>query len=215
MGTMPDGMGKQVKGLSTMNVTTIPTDQIHPNDYNPNELSEEEYAELVSEVRHLGRLPKPVVACRASAAVVSNGRRETTAMDRESPTAIVETYRTRRERLAPSESEITIPLRGKRGHGYLYGPGWAGVWLNTHRPNASLSRLQPDFPRLIVQQVGDGECMFRVPFQDLVRLLPKLGARIRARPQIPDAEREWRRARAVELNRKLGRKHVERDADAA
>jgi ParB/RepB/Spo0J family partition protein len=36
-------------------------DQIQPNDYNPNQMSPEAFAELVAEVRHLGRLPKPVV----------------------------------------------------------------------------------------------------------------------------------------------------------
>src|SRR3972149_8603943 len=39
----------------------IPTSDIRPNDYNPNRMSEEEFAELVGEVKHLGRLPKPVV----------------------------------------------------------------------------------------------------------------------------------------------------------
>jgi ParB/RepB/Spo0J family partition protein len=32
-----------------------------PNDWNPNEMDSEGFAELVEEVRHLGRLPKPVV----------------------------------------------------------------------------------------------------------------------------------------------------------
>ncbi len=40
---------------------TLATHSIHPNDYNPNRMTDEEYAELVMEVKHLGRLPKPVI----------------------------------------------------------------------------------------------------------------------------------------------------------
>ena len=39
----------------------LPTDRLHPNDYNPNAMTTEEFTELVEEVQHLGRLPKPVV----------------------------------------------------------------------------------------------------------------------------------------------------------
>ena len=46
---------------TTAAVTHLPTDQLQPNDYNPNRMTREEFAELVEEVRHLGRLPKPVV----------------------------------------------------------------------------------------------------------------------------------------------------------
>jgi ParB/RepB/Spo0J family partition protein len=46
-------------------VTYLPTDQLQPNDYNPNRMTEEEFAELAEEVRHLGRLPKPVVVREA------------------------------------------------------------------------------------------------------------------------------------------------------
>jgi ParB family chromosome partitioning protein len=42
-------------------ITTLPADTLHPNEYNPNRMTEAEYAELVAEVRHLKRLPKPVV----------------------------------------------------------------------------------------------------------------------------------------------------------
>jgi ParB/RepB/Spo0J family partition protein len=42
-------------------VTVLPVDRLHPNEYNPNRMTEAEYAELVAEVRHLNRLPKPVV----------------------------------------------------------------------------------------------------------------------------------------------------------
>ena len=42
--------------------TTLPLKALQPNDYNPNQMADERFAELVEEVRHLGRLPKPVVA---------------------------------------------------------------------------------------------------------------------------------------------------------
>jgi ParB/RepB/Spo0J family partition protein len=42
-------------------ITTLPADRLHANEYNPNRMTEAEYAELVAEVRHLKRLPKPVV----------------------------------------------------------------------------------------------------------------------------------------------------------
>lgn len=35
--------------------------QIKPNDWNPNQMTDEEFAELVAEVRHLGKVPKPIV----------------------------------------------------------------------------------------------------------------------------------------------------------
>jgi ParB/RepB/Spo0J family partition protein len=45
-------------------ITIIPTDQVDPNLWNPNELTAEQRAELLAEVRRLGRLPKPVVVRR-------------------------------------------------------------------------------------------------------------------------------------------------------
>jgi ParB/RepB/Spo0J family partition protein len=42
-------------------MTELRTEQLQPNDYNPNRMTDEEFAEFVEEVRHLGRLPKPVV----------------------------------------------------------------------------------------------------------------------------------------------------------
>lgn len=36
-------------------------DDLGPNDYNPNRMTHEGFAELVAEIRHLGRLPKPVI----------------------------------------------------------------------------------------------------------------------------------------------------------
>ena len=47
-----------------MNTTMLPISSLCANSYNPNEMSNEEFAELVAEVRHLGRLPKPVVVQR-------------------------------------------------------------------------------------------------------------------------------------------------------
>ena len=46
----------------TAATTTLPIEALQPNDYNPNQMTDERFAELVEEVRHLGRLPKPVVA---------------------------------------------------------------------------------------------------------------------------------------------------------
>lgn len=42
-------------------IQLIQSDQIHPNEYNPNVMTDSEFAELVTEVKHLGRLPKPVI----------------------------------------------------------------------------------------------------------------------------------------------------------
>ena len=45
-------------------VVSLAVDHLQPNEYNPNVMTPAEFAELVAEVRHLGRLPKPVVAGR-------------------------------------------------------------------------------------------------------------------------------------------------------
>ncbi len=47
-----------------MHVKNIEPNRIHPNEYNPNRMDDAELAELFAEVRHLGRLPKPVVVRR-------------------------------------------------------------------------------------------------------------------------------------------------------
>ena len=39
----------------------LPASRLHPNDYNPNRMTDSEFNELLAEVRHLGHLPKPVV----------------------------------------------------------------------------------------------------------------------------------------------------------
>lgn len=45
-------------------VSMLNSADLRPNDYNPNSMTDVEFAELVAEVRHLGRLPKPVIARR-------------------------------------------------------------------------------------------------------------------------------------------------------
>ena len=44
-----------------MTTQQLSPELLSPNDYNPNRMSDTEFAELVTEVRHLGRLPKPLV----------------------------------------------------------------------------------------------------------------------------------------------------------
>jgi ParB/RepB/Spo0J family partition protein len=44
-----------------MQTVNLKTESLKPNDYNPNAMTQDEFAELVAEVRHLGHLPKPVV----------------------------------------------------------------------------------------------------------------------------------------------------------
>src|SRR5262245_41204574 len=45
-------------------VCTLPVSSIQVNDYNPNEMTPDQQAELEKEIAHLGRLPKPVVVRR-------------------------------------------------------------------------------------------------------------------------------------------------------
>ena len=45
----------------TPGIVQLPPDRLHANDYNPNRMSEDAFAEFLAEVKHLGRLPKPVV----------------------------------------------------------------------------------------------------------------------------------------------------------
>ena len=47
---------------TVMATTTLEISALEPNSYNPNFMSDERFTELVEEVRHLGHLPKPVVA---------------------------------------------------------------------------------------------------------------------------------------------------------
>lgn len=58
----------------TNDVVLLAVNSLHANDYNPNEMSESEFAELVAEVRHLGRPPKPIIVRRnASGYVIVDG----------------------------------------------------------------------------------------------------------------------------------------------
>ena len=54
-------MTDMAKKEATIVAEQIPVAQIKPNSYNPNRMADDEFAELVAEVQHLGRLPKPVV----------------------------------------------------------------------------------------------------------------------------------------------------------
>ncbi len=51
-----------------MQIATLRTDQVQPNTYNPNRMTDEGFGELLEEIRHLGQLPKPVIV-RANGAV--------------------------------------------------------------------------------------------------------------------------------------------------
>ena len=44
-----------------MTIQQLSPELLSPNDYNPNRMNDDEFAELVSEVVHLGRIPKPIV----------------------------------------------------------------------------------------------------------------------------------------------------------
>jgi ParB/RepB/Spo0J family partition protein len=48
------------------NLVDIAVDQLDPNAYNPNRMTDEEFEELVAEVRRLGSLPKPILVRPAS-----------------------------------------------------------------------------------------------------------------------------------------------------
>ena len=52
---------KEPCDMSEANIIRIPVDQLQANDWNPNELTEEELAELLAEIKHLGHVPKPLV----------------------------------------------------------------------------------------------------------------------------------------------------------
>jgi len=47
--------------MAEIKVTMIAIDQLDPNPWNPNKLTNEQFAELLAEVRRLGKLPKPIV----------------------------------------------------------------------------------------------------------------------------------------------------------
>jgi hypothetical protein len=54
-------MTLNVSDNSRLEIRFLPTSAVVPNSYNPNTMSTAEFDELVEEVRHLGRLSKPVV----------------------------------------------------------------------------------------------------------------------------------------------------------
>ena len=45
----------------SLTVRALAVKALYPNSYNPNQMDEAGFEELVCEVRHLGRVPKPVV----------------------------------------------------------------------------------------------------------------------------------------------------------
>ena len=47
--------------MNAMTTSSLPTGSIKRNGYNPNRMAPEKFNELVEEVRHLGRVPKPIV----------------------------------------------------------------------------------------------------------------------------------------------------------
>lgn len=47
--------------VKEIGMKTLATNKLRPNDYNPNRMTDSEFAEFVAEIKHLGRLPKPIV----------------------------------------------------------------------------------------------------------------------------------------------------------
>ncbi len=58
---MPELEKNRVPEASQNKIELLSIEQLRANDYNPNEMTDAEFAELIAEIRHLGRLPKPVV----------------------------------------------------------------------------------------------------------------------------------------------------------
>ena len=44
-----------------MKITMMPTGDLRANDYNPNRMTKDEFAEFVAEVKRTGHLPKPIL----------------------------------------------------------------------------------------------------------------------------------------------------------
>jgi ParB/RepB/Spo0J family partition protein len=59
MNRIEDSMNVPIE--TDVTAVLLPVASLVANDYNPNEMTTEQMAELVAEVRHLGRLPKPVI----------------------------------------------------------------------------------------------------------------------------------------------------------
>ncbi|WP_291986622.1 ParB N-terminal domain-containing protein [Luteitalea sp.] len=53
--------------LTHRELVRLPVADLLPNAYNPNQMTEAEFSELVAEVEHLGRCPKPIVVRREGA----------------------------------------------------------------------------------------------------------------------------------------------------
>ena len=107
------------------------------------------------------------------------------------PPEIEAAYRVVETRYGKGDAERTIPLgswrkggglAGKRGNVYEHGTETAGVWLIRLAAAAWVrEQLSPLFPNLVLMQDGDREATFRVPMNDLDRLLPLIGAKKRAK----------------------------------
>ena len=101
---------------------------------------------------------------------------------------IAEQFRVVTTNYGQGDAEQTIPLgsyrkgggmEGRKGHVYIGGIGWAGIWLKGGHSLRHLKALQADFPDLTIMQVGEGETTAKVPFSILGRILPLLGAKRR------------------------------------
>ena len=53
--------GTKMSALASIEITSLPVDQLEPNGWNFNEMTDEALAEYVDEVKHLGCIPKPIV----------------------------------------------------------------------------------------------------------------------------------------------------------
>lgn len=102
--------------------------------------------------------------------------------------AIAENYRVVTTRYGQGDEEQTIPLgsyrkgqgmEGRKGHVYVGGNRWAGIWLKGTHSLRLLENLQTAFSDLTIMQVGEGETTARIPFSDLDAILPMLGAKRR------------------------------------
>ena len=97
-----------------------------------------------------------------------------------------EGYRVVKTKYGNGESEETIPLgrwkkngglAGKRGHVYVKSDTHAGVWLISGRIHKLTAELIATIPSIEVMQCGDGEATLSIPWGDLPKLLPMIGAK--------------------------------------
>jgi ParB/RepB/Spo0J family partition protein len=74
MSTTPKNGRKPKAEQQKSAITFLPVEQLQPNEYNPNRMATEEFQELLAEVRHLSRLPKPVIVrCRGDVYTIVDG----------------------------------------------------------------------------------------------------------------------------------------------